>query len=183
MAGAARTRRRRRWISPAAMLVGVKSPGVEAMQTPAQALHAFVPDGYIFPRANDIQFDITVRVPSLAANDTTTVEAYKQSPQLKGGWIRKIGYAFNNPHGHLHVKTFLLIDGAAPSNYMFRTVDSVTGAFEGSFPPVQIGSIQSPADVYIRLPQSAKVEIRFENANLEQAFSCAVRLWGWSQTP
>lgn len=175
--------RRRRW--PRIMYVGprYKSPGVGVTLSPEQAAKGFVPDGYIYPRPSDIQFDVTVRVPDLGAGATTELQAYINPAQSKGGWIRKIGYGFNNPHGFLHVRTFLLVDGHVPSNYMFRTVDAATGAFQGSLPPVQIGTLATPADIFVELGQGSRVSIRFVNANTEQAFSCAVRIYGWSFKP
>ena len=139
----------------------------------------FVPDGYIYPRVGDQKFDITVRAPVIAVSATLDVVIYEVDDRIKGGWIRQLGYGFNNSHGDFVVRTFLLINDQVPSDYIFRTVDSVAGTFEGSFPTVNIGSLQQPTDVHIRMPAQSKISIRFVNNSADEVFSGGVRLKGW----
>lgn len=168
--------------TPQSMLVQgdpppVLSPGVgEVGRMPAQG---FIPDGMIFPRADVTFFDAIIREPSLGVSATTTRDVFTQEERIKGGWIREIGYGFNNPHGFVQVRTFLLINGGTPSNYIFKTVDP-TGVYQGSFPSAQIGTIETPTSVFIYLPSNALVQVRFVNNSADEIFSAMVRIKGWS---
>ena len=154
------------------------APGVGKTRT--SEAQPFVPDGFIFPRPEDQFFDFLIRVPLLAVNSTVEQTVFTSSEQIKGGWIRKIGYGFNQPQGFFQVRTTLLINSAPPANYMYRTIDSTSpDTFQGSFPTTQLGPIEEPTDVYIALPSSALVSIRFLNTSTVASFSVAVRLWGW----
>ena len=139
----------------------------------------FAPDGYIYPRVDDQRFDVTARAPVIGTSATVEAVIWNVEDNIKGGWIRELGYGFNNPHGDFVVRTFLLINDQVPSDYIFRTVDTVSGTFEGSFPTVNIGSIQQPTEVYIRVPAQSKIYIRFVNNSTDEIFSGAVRLKGW----
>ena len=180
----ARTRRYQRVqrFTPRSMLVQgepppISPPGVgQDGRIPAVG---FVPDGMIYPQPNVTFFDATVRVASLTASATVTRTVFTQEERIKGGWIRYLGYEFNNPHGFFQVRTTLLINGGTPSNYIFKTVDA-TSEYQGSFPTSQIGTIENPTSVFIFLPSNALVEVRFVNANANEAFSATVRLVGWS---
>lgn len=143
---------------------------------------SFVADGYIYPKPQDTIFDVIVRVPNLPAATTSLQSVFAVEDRIKGGWIRGLGYGFNNPHGFFQVQTFLLVNGAVPSRYVFKTVTAGAAptVYSGSFPPVQIGSIQEPANVFILLPSSGVVDVRFVNNSADEAFSAVVRLWGWN---
>lgn len=155
------------------------APGVGETGVPAVG---FVPDGMIYPRPDSTFFDVAVREPSIPVSATTTRIVFTQEERIKGGWIRYLGYAFNNPHGFFQVRTFLLINGGPPANYIFKTVDSslATGQYQGSFPTSQIGTVEAPTSVFIFLPSNALVELRFVNASSTEVFSAEVRLVGWS---
>lgn len=145
----------------------------------------FVPDGFIYPRAQDHFFDVSIRIqsvgPGAGGNPNVVVQdVFTQADRLKGGWISGVGYEYNNPHGFFQVRTTLLINGAPPSNYHFRTVDSITGTVDGSFPTVQIGTIEEPSSARIYLPANGLVQIRVSNASQDEPFSVIVRLKGWS---
>lgn len=157
-----------------------QAPGVgELGRIPAT--QAFVPDGMIFPRADVTFFDVVVRVPSLSANLTTTQTVFTQEERIKGGWIRELGYGFNNPHGFFQVRTLLLVNGGPSTSYIFKTIDAAApAAYQGSFPTSQIGTIENPTSVFIFLPSNALVELRFVNNSTTEAFSATVRLKGWS---
>jgi len=155
------------------------APGVgEVGRVPAGG-HSFVPDGMIFPRADVTWFDVSIRSASLLPSTTTTRVVFTQEERIKGGWIRYLGYEFNNPHGFFQVRTTLLINGGPPSNYIFKTVDAA-GTYEGSFPTSQIGTIENPTSVFIFLPSNALVELRFVNNSTTEPLSATVRLVGWS---
>ena len=154
-----------------------QAPGVGQLgRMPAQG---FIPDGMIFPRPDVTFFDAVIREPTIAVSATTTRTVFTQEERIKGGWIRELGYGFNNPHGFFQVRTFLLINGGTPSNYIFKTVDP-TGVYQGSFPTSQIGSVEKPTPVFIFLPSNALVEVRFVNNSADEIFSATVRLKGWS---
>lgn len=143
----------------------------------------FIPDGFVYPRPGDVFFDAVVRVPSIAPSSTVTQLVFTQEERIKQGWIRKLGYNFNSPHGFFQVRTFLQLAGGVPTNYIYKTVDPSLpgGQYQGSFPVEQIGSVLEPTDVYILLPSNVQVEIRFQNNSTVETFSAEVRLWGWSQ--
>lgn len=183
--GKARYKRRRipsdeiRW--PNIILVNKppgQLPGVGETRTSPAA--AFVPDGFIYPTPDAIFFDATVRAAQLPVATVTTQRVLTVEVGSKGGWIRKLGYGFNNPHGYFKVRTTVKIDGITPPNYLWKTVDPATGTYQGSFPTLQLGSIHDPFDVYIRLPGNAKVDIEWNNQSADEQFSGAVRLFGWS---
>ena len=138
----------------------------------------FRPDGFIYPLEEDQRFDFTARQPAIPENATTELDVFNTPVSIKGGWIRWLGYGFNNPLADFLVRTFVLIDDSVPSDYLWRTVDP-TGAFEGSFPTVNVGSIQEPTEVYIRVPAQAKISIRWVNNSQDTVFSGTVRLKGW----
>lgn len=139
----------------------------------------FVGDGFVYPRPNDQRFDVTARAPVIAVSSTVEAVIWDVDANIKGGWIRALGYGFNNAHGDFVVRTFLLINDQVPSDYLFRTVDTTAGTFEGSFPTVNIGSLQQPTEVHIRIPAQSKISIRFVNNSADEVFSGAVRLKGW----
>ncbi len=171
-----------RRLEPRLALVNAREPqqGPPPAVGPAATPSPFNPDGFIYPKPQDVFFDVAIRVPSLAVNSTTTQRVFSGDENAKGGWIRALGYGFNNPHGFFQVRTTILVNGAPPGRYVFKTVDASNPvAFSGSFPPVQIGTVQKPTDVFISLPSSAVIDVRFINASLDEAFSCAVRLKGW----
>ena len=169
---------------PRAVTVNAKTPPPEAQPGAPQAgpqSPRFVPDGMIYPRPDVTFFDVAVRVPAIAVSATVMQDAFEQEERIKAGWLRGLGYAFNNPHGFSQVRTTLLINNAPPSNYIFKTVDSSAPAtYEGSFPPAQIGTLHNPTEVFIWLPANALVQLRFVNASANEAFSAIVRLTGWS---
>ena len=140
----------------------------------------FVPDGMIYPRPDSTFFDVIVRVPSILPSVTLTQDVFVQEERIKGGWIRELGYGFNNPHGFFQVRTTLLVNGGPPAHYIFKTVDASAGSYQGSFPTSQIGTLERPTEVFISLPSNANVQIRFANASSDEAFSAIVRLKGWS---
>lgn len=139
----------------------------------------FQGDGFVYPRTQDQFFDLVVRVPTITAGGTTTQRVFTQEEGIKKGWIRRLGYTFNTPNAYFQVRTSLLINGGSPSNYLFKTIDPVTGNYQGSFPTLQLGTIAAPAEVFIALPNNAVIDIRFINSNTVQSFSGGVRLWGW----
>lgn len=143
----------------------------------------FVPDGMVYPRPDTTFFDVVVRAASIPAATTLEQVVFDQGERIKGGFIRKLGYEFNNPHGYFQCRTFLLLSDGVPSNYIFKTVDSgATGPnqYQGSFPTSQIGSVDQPADVFIYLPAATLTKMRFVNVSTTEAFSATVRLVGWS---
>ncbi|MGH7259972.1 MAG: hypothetical protein ACREI9_04740 [Nitrospiraceae bacterium] len=171
-----------RRLEPRLALVNSREPqqGYAPSPSPAAPPSPFNPDGFIYPKAQDVFFDVAIRVPTLAVNSTTIQRVFNADENAKGGWIRSLGYGFNNPHGFFQVRTTILINGAPPGRYVFKTVDASNPVtFSGSFPPVQIGTVQKPTDVFIQVPSSSIVEVRFVNASLDEAFACAVRLKGW----
>lgn len=157
-------------------------PGGMSPRSADTLASVFIPDGFNYPKQTDVFFDAVVRVPSIPAATTVTQLVFTQEERIKNGWIRRLGYNFNAPHGFFQVQTFLLIGGGVPSNYIFKTVDPALpgGQYTGSFPTEQIGSVAEPADVYIHLPSNGQVEVRFVNNSAVEAFSAEVRLWGWS---
>lgn len=155
---------------------GVGGPGVAPFSP------RFTPDGFIFPRPNDQRFDAFARAPTIAVSATVEETIWNVDDNIKGGWIRQLGYGFNNAHGDFVVRTFLLINDQVPSDYIFRTVDTVSGTFEGSFPTVNIGSIQEPTEVFIRIPPQSKISVRFVNNSPDEVFSGLVRIKGWFVT-
>ena len=176
-----------RWVvprGPRAMIVNPDTPPPEAQPgAPATGLQSprFVPDGMVYPRPGVTFLDVTVREPSLQAGATTTQTVFTQEDRVKGGWIRGIGYEFNNPHGFFQVRTTVLINEAPPGNYIFKTVDSgAPETYQGSFPTSQIGTIEQPTSVFIALPSNALVQVRFVNASTSEAFEATVRLTGWN---
>lgn len=140
-------------------------------------------DGFNYPRPEDTFFDVTVRVPRLPAVTTLEQLAFTVPDNVKGGWIRKLGYSFNSPQGFFQVRTFLLLNGATPSNYIFQTVDASApdaAPYQGSMPTVQLGAIEDPFDVYIQVPGSGtQISVRFVNNSTVVPFSCALRFVGW----
>jgi hypothetical protein len=171
-----------RRVQPRLALVNAREPqqGYPAAAAPAAPPAPFIPDGFLYPRAQDVFFDVAIRVPSLAISATLDQRVFTADENAKGGWIRSLGYGFNNPHGFFQVRTTILINGGPPGRYIFKTVDaSAPATFSGSFPPVQIGTIQKPTEVFIYVPSSAVVDLRFVNASADEIFSCAVRLKGW----
>lgn len=180
-------RLRFRWVrprGPQAMQVNPKTPPPEAQPGApkvGQQSPQFVPDGMIFPRPDVTFFDVGVREPSLQVNATSTQTAFTQEELIKGGWIRGIGYEFNNPHGYFQVRTTILINGAPPAKYIFKTVDAgAPETYQGSFPTSQIGTIEQPTSVFIALPSNALVQVRFVNASTTEPFEATVRLTGWN---
>lgn len=173
-----------RRLRPRMMLVNQRepqqSPPAEAQIVPTRPMA----DGYLFPRPEDIQFDVAIRIPSIGpgtggAPNVVVTDVFTQADRIKGGWIAAVGYEYNNPHGFFQVRTNLLINGGPPSNYHFRTVD-VSGVVDGSFPTVQIGTITEPTSVRIMLPSNGLVQVRASNASQTETFSLVVRLKGWS---
>lgn len=140
----------------------------------------FVPDGMIYPPASATFFDATIRIPQLAAGTTSTQTVFTQEEGIKAGWIRGIGWEFSSPHAYFKVQTSILINGGAPSQYIFKQITAGTGAYSGSLPMFQMGSPVNPADVFISLPANALLEIRFVNNAADQAFSGWFRIKGWS---
>lgn len=175
-----------RRFTPRSMLVQsepppAQAPGVgELGRIPAR--QSFVPDGMIYPRQDVTFFDVTVREPSIPVSATTLRTAFTQEERIKAGWIRYLGYEFNNPHGFFQVRTSLLVNGGVPSNYIFKTVDSSlpTGQYEGSFPTAQIGTIEEPTSIFVAIPSNALIQVRFINNSATEVFSSTVRLVGWS---
>lgn len=158
------------------------APSPTVGQTRVSEAPPFHGEGWVFPRPSDQQFDVSIRVPGLAPSATTVQAVLQDLSVAKGGVIRKLGYSFSQPHGYLQVRTTILINGAPPADYLFRTVDaSSPTVFQGSFPPFQIGSPAGDgmADVFIKLPPSAGISVRFENASASESFSFFVRLCGW----
>lgn len=162
--------------------------GYVNQERPAQAARSlterprsapFQADGMNYPRPFDVFFDVTVRVPTIGAGATVTQRVFGVEDQIKQGWIRRVGYHFNTPNGYFQVQTTILINGGTPSNYIYKTVDAGTGAYQGSLPPDQIGTIDEPAETFIRLPNNAVIDVRFINNNTVQSFTGVVRLWGW----
>jgi len=181
-----RLARRVRRLRPTLMLVNERpiqqpSPGLDGSLTPA----LFVADGFNFARPNDALFDVAVRIasigPGTGGNPNIVIrDVFTQADNLKAGIIEAVGYEYNNPHGFFQVRTTLLINGAPPANYRFRTVDDATGAVDGSFPTLQIGSVREPASVRIFLPANALVQIRASNASQDETFTVVLRIKGWS---
>lgn len=169
---------------PRLMYVNQRAPqqGIASEAGGPTPLPSISTDGYINPRPQDTLFDVIVRVPTLAVSATLTQNVFTIEDRIKGGWIRKLGYGFNNPHGFFQVRTFILVNGGVPDRYVFKTVDSsaAPSTYSGSLPPVQLGSIQNPADVFILLPSNALVQVQFVNASAEEVFTAVVRLWGWN---
>lgn len=175
---------RYRPVQPRLVLVrsGVNEPPPLGNQmAEAQAVPSrFVPDGLVYPPSDAMFFDATIRVAQLAAGTTTEQTVFTQEEGIKRGVIRKIGWEFNNPHGYFKVQTSLLINGGAPSAYLFKQIASATTTYTGSLPMFQMGSPVSPADVYIDLPANALIQLRFVNNAADQAFSVWFRIFGWS---
>lgn len=172
-----------RRLRPRMMLVNARAPQQAAPAPVVPSL--FLADGFNFPREQDALFDVAVRIASIApgtgGNPNIVLQSvFTQEDKLKGGWISAVGYDYNNPHGFFQVRTTLLINSAPPANYRFRTVDSVTGAVDGSFPTVQIGSVREPAWVRIYLPANGLIQIRAANFSQSETFTVTVRLKGWS---
>ena len=179
-----RNYRRAKRLVPQSMLIdrvsrpGAQAPGVGAVGIPPVG---FVADGMVFPRPDATFFDVVVRVPSIAAGATVEQIVFDQGDRIKGGWVRKLGYDFNNPHGFFQCRTFLLLGDGVPSNYIFKTIDSSLPAqYQGSFPTSQIGSVDAPADVFIYLPGTNVVKLRFVNNSADEVFTPVVRMVGWS---
>lgn len=158
-----------------------RPPVPQVGQTQISRAEPFQADGWIWNRPLDQCFDIGIRVPSLTAAATLTQRVLQDVSLAKGGVIRKIGYSFSQPHGYLQVRTTILINGSPPSDYLFRTVDAGTQAFQGSLPPFQIGSPAGceMADVFIKLPSESVIEVRFVNAAAAEDFSFDFRMTGW----
>lgn len=160
-----------------------RPPVPQVGQTQISRAEPFQADGWIWNRPLDQCFDVGIRVPSLTAASTITQRVLQDVSLAKGGVIRRLGYTFSQPHGYLQVRTTVLINGSPPSDYLFRAVDasSPTQAYQGSLPPFQIGSPAGceMADVFIKLPSDAVIEMRFENASATEAFSFDFRLTGW----
>lgn len=178
-----RAAQRVRRLRPRMMMVNERAPQQAAPQNPAPSL--FLADGFNYPREQDSFFDVSIRIASLAPGaaglpNIVVQDVFTQNDRIKGGWISALGYEYNNPHGFFQVRTTVLIGGAPPLNYKFRTVDSVTGAFDGSFPTVQIGSVREPSWVRILLPSNGLVQIRAANFSQDETFTLIVRLKGWS---
>jgi hypothetical protein len=181
-----RAAQRVRRLRPRMMLVNERAtqqpiPGARGDLSPS----LFVADSFNFPRPNDALFDVAIRIreiaPGTAGNpNIVTQNIFTQEDLLKGGYISALGYEYNNPHGFFQVRTTILINGAPPSNYRFRTVDSQTGAFDGSFPTVQIGSVREPTWVRLFLPPNGLVQVRASNFSQDEAFTLIVRFQGWS---
>lgn len=177
--------RRVRRLQPRMMLVNEREPQQAAPGVTSPTPERFVPDGFIYPRPQDSFFDVAIRVASIApgtgGNPNVVVQnVWTVEDRIKGGWIRALGYEYNNPHGFFQVQTALLINGAPPSNYKFWNVDSASGAIQGSFPTLQVGSIEAPTPVFVLLPSNGLVQLRFSNASQTEYFSASVRLKGWS---
>lgn len=154
-------------------------PGVGPYR--ASAAQPFKPDGFNFPRPEDTFFDFTVRSPNIARNTTVVQLVFVMAANIKGGWVRGVGYNFNNPHGFQQVRTTLLVNGGPPPRYQYATVDgAVPATFQGSFPTFQIGTLTAPAVTYIELPSAARVELRYVNNSLDESFSCIFRMVGWT---
>lgn len=181
-----RTAKRVRRLRPRMMLVNERSPqqavpGTNGNLSPS----LFVADSFNFPRPNDDLFDIGIRLasigPGTAGNPNTVLQdIFTQEDRIKGGYISAVGYDYNNPHGFFQVRTTLLINAAPPVNYRFRTVDSVTGTFDGSFPTVQVGSVREPTWVRIYLPANGLIQVRASNFSQDETFTLIVRIKGWS---
>lgn len=154
------------------------APGVG--ETRISSAAPFKSDGFVFPRPQDTLFDAIIREPLIAANSTVIRTVFTQEERIKGGWIRWLGYAFSTPSGFFQVRTTILINGGTPARYIFKTVDAATGAYQGSLPTVQIGTVQEPTEVFIELPSNAVVQVRFVNLSLDESYSACVRLKGWS---
>lgn len=175
--------RRRRRI--AMYLVNQPRPPVPSIgQTQVSRAEPFVADGWIHPRPADQLFDVGIRVPSLTAGTTITQRVLEDQSLVQGGVIRRLGYFFSQPHGYLQVRTTVLINGAPPIDYLFRTVDAVAAGqpFQGSLPPFQIGTPIDMTEVFIKIPSQAVLEVRFVNASATETFSFFFRLWGWLYT-
>ena len=180
-----RAAQRVRRLRPRMMLVNAREPQQSPPGVGEIRADRFVADGFIYPRPEDSFFDVGIRIASIApgtgGNPNIVVQnVFTQDDRIKGGWISAVGYEYNNPHGFFQVRTTVLINGAPPSNYRFRTVDSATGAFDGSFPTVQIGSVREPTWVRILLPSNGLVQIRAANFSQDETFTLIVRLKGWS---
>lgn len=158
-----------------------QGPPPDASIVPVKALA----DGYMFPAERDAQFDQAIRIASIGPGagglpNIVLQDVFTVADRLKGGWISALGYEYNNPHGFFQVQTAIFINGATPSNYHFRNIDSTTGAVDGSFPVAQIGTIRDPTAVRILLPSNALVQIRAANFSQDETFSLVVRLKGWT---
>lgn len=183
-----RAAERIRRLRPRMMIVNAREPQQGFDPSPPGAPGGsgkFKPDGFLFPRAEDVFLDVAIRIgsigPGTGGNPNVVIQdVFTQADRIKGGWISAIGYDYNNPHGFFQVRTTLLINGAPPSNYHFRTVDSATGTIDGSFPTVQVGSVTRPTWTRIYLPSNGLVQIRASNASQDETFSLVVRLKGWA---
>lgn len=181
-----RTAKRVRRLRPRMMLVNERplqqpAPGSGGNLSPS----LFVADSFNFPKAEDDLFDVAIRIASIGPGtggnpNVVMQDVFTQADQLKGGYISAVGYDYNNPHGFFQVRTQLLINGGPPSNYRFRTVDSVSGAVDGSFPTLQIGSVRQPASVRIYLPANSLIQIRASNSSQDETFTLVMRMKGWS---
>lgn len=177
--------RRVRRLQPRMMLVNERQPQQAAPGVTRPSPEEFVPDGFVYPKPQDQFFDVSIRVasipPGTGGNPNVIVQdVWTVQNRIKGGWIRALGYEYNNPHGFFQVRTTLLINSAPPSNYMFWNVDSTTGAISGSFPTLQVGTIAEPTPVFIYLPSNALVQVRLSNASQTEYFSASIRFKGWS---
>lgn len=177
--------KRVRRLPPRMMFVNAREPQQSPPGVGEVRADRFVSDGFIFPRPEDSFFDVSVRIqsigPGTGGNPNVVIQnVFTQEDRIKGGWVSAVGYEYNNPHGFFQVRTTLLINGAPPSNYRYRNVDSVTGTFDGSFPTVQVGSVLQPSWTRILLPSNGIVQVRASNASQMETFSLVVRIMGWS---
>lgn len=180
-----RVAQRVRRLRPRMMLINQREPQQSAPRVGEAVPNRFVSDGFIHPRPEDVQLDVAIRIATIAPGagglpNIVVQDVFTQQDRIKGGWLSGVGYEYNNPHGFFQVRTTLLINNGPPSNYHFRTVDSITGTVDGSFPTVQIGTIQEPTNVRIYLPSNGLVQIRAANFSQTETFSLVVRLKGWS---
>lgn len=155
-----------------------QAPGVDSIGTPDVGFYG---DGMVYPRPSSSFFDKFLRV-TIATSATATQVVFRQFQGAKGGWLRGIGYDFDDPEGFFAVKITPLVNGGTPNRYAFATIDAANPltVYEGSLPPFQIGSPQKPADVFIYLPANGLFELRFVNSSAEAAYTAMVRLTGWT---
>ena len=181
-----RNYRRARRFTPESMIIdrlsspSTQSPGVGEVGIPAVG---FVPDGFNYPRPDSTFFDVVVRVATIPPATTVDQIVFTQGERIKGGYVRRLGYEFNNPHGYFQCRTFILLADGVPSNYIFKTVESgatTPEQYQGSFPTSQIGSVDDPTQVFIYLPAATLVKLRFVNVSTTETFAATVRMVGWS---
>lgn len=155
-----------------------QAPGVDGVGTPDSGFYG---DGMVYPRPSSSFFDKFLRV-TIAASTTLTQTVFRSFHGAKGGWLRGIGYDFDDPEGFFAVKITPLVNGGPSNRYAFATIDpsSPLTVYEGSLPPFQIGSPQSPANVFIYIPANGLFQLRFVNGSADAPYTALVRLTGWT---